>query len=274
MKSCLNLLLIPAALFIGSCQDTVKVSVPSTAPVLAVDGWITDRSGGDTITLYKTQTYFDNSRNNVVTGALLSVSSGSKNEDLKEVLPGKYRVRRIRATQGANITLHINTSGSRYEATTQIARTSPVLDSVKFQYQAKSPIFDTAGYYVYLFGQEIPGIGDYVQIKFYINGVLQNFKEDLNVLSDQFTNGKYLNGFRIAQRSPFKRDQKVWVETWSLSADDYNFYADIRTQINNQGIFSRTPVNVRTNLIALGGAPAVTGYFGGSLVHRYSTTVY
>ncbi len=269
-------LTLAAALLLNACTDVVKIALPSTAPVLSVDGWLTDRAQPDTILLTQTQNYFNSNPNPVVSGAVLNLtSSDGQNEALKELVAGKYVISATRARAGITYTLNISYLTQQYTGTTLVARSSPRLDSIRFLYQQKGLRVDTSGLYTALYGQELKGPGDHVRFILYRNGRLANRVTDLNVLSDQAIDGQYLSKFQVEQRSPFLPGDFITLQAWSLSPDSYGFYTDLETQLNNGGIFSKTPVNVRCNLHNVNArGTAITGYFGSSLVTSLSSAAY
>ncbi len=276
MFNSFRVILLLLILTSSSCTDTVKINLPSTTPILAVDGSITDKTAADTIFLYKTQNYFNNNPNLVISGAVLRIDADNgQTENLIEVQPGKYVISTIRAQKGVTYTLSINYLSQQYSASTLCARSSPRIDSIRFLYLEKGLRVDTTGLYTVLYGQELPGPGDHVRFVLYRNGKLANRAADLNILDDRLIDGKYLKKLQVLQRSPFKRGDVVELQALSLSQAYYDFYTDLRTELINGGIFSKTPVNVRTNIINLNtkGSQA-TGYFGSSLVTQISSLAY
>lgn len=271
-----RILIVVLLMSLGACTDTVKINLPSTIPVLAVDGWITDQSMPDTVFLYKTQNYFNSNPNPAVSGAQLRLDGDNgQTENLIEAQPGKYVISKLRAQKGVTYSLSINYLNQQFNASTLCARSSPRIDSIRFLYLEKGLRVDTTGLYTVLYGQELPGLGDHVRFILYRNGKPANRAADLNILDDKFIDGKYLEKLQVLQRSPFKRGDTVQLQAWSLSLESYDFYADLRTQLNNGGIFSKTPVNVRTNIVNsnTNGSQA-TGYFGSSLVTQMSSLAY
>lgn len=261
---------------LSGCTDVVKITLPDSTPVLAVDGWITDRIRPDTVYLYKTQNYFNNNPNQVISGASLRLDADNgQSEILKEMQPGKYVIRGMRAQQGVTYTLGISYLSQKFTASTLVARSSPRIDSIRFLFLEKGLRVDTSGLYTVLYGQELPGLGDHVKFNLYKNGRPANKPSDLNIIDDRFIDGKYIQKLQLIQRSPFKRGDTIQVQAWSLSAASYDFYADLRTQLNNGGIFSKTPVNVRTNVTNTdSNGQQATGYFGSSLVTQISSLAY
>lgn len=260
-----------------SCQDVIKINIPNSTPTLSVDGILSNRTlGGDTIKLSTTTNYFSNNSFSPYSGAKVMITdSFGGMESLTEVAPGKFPIVTTKPVIGHFYTLDIFTSSDHFRAVAHINRISPTLDSIKFQYQKKTIQYDTAGYYLYFFGQELKGPGDYAWIRVYKNNNLLNQPSDLFPVSDQFTDGKYYKGVGIRTHEAFQINDIARVEIWSISKDAYNYLSEIQTQINNRGIFATTPSNVSSNIINMNpfSSAKATGHFIGSLVESIEQPV-
>jgi len=64
---------------------------------------------------------------------------------------------------------------------------------------------------------------------------------------------------------PFQVGDRIKIEVCSITEDNYYFYNEMVTQINNGGLFANPPANVRTNVMNRnpGSAKKAVGYFGG-----------
>jgi hypothetical protein len=260
-----------------ACTDIVHIQIPLGQTSLSVDAVLTNRGLGDTVKLSNTLAYFSDSTFSPYKGAkvILTDSSGST-ENLTEISPGIFPIRKTQAQLGHTYYLDIYTSNDHFRASTHIKRLSPTLDSVHAQYHTKSPQYDSSGYYLYLYGQELPGLGDNAWIRVYRNQVPLSSASDLFVINDDFTDGKYYSGVSIRTHEAFKNNDIARVEIWSITKDAYNYLDQIQTQINNRGIFQTTPANVPTNFLSTqtGISTQVTGYFIGSLVESISQPIY
>jgi len=259
-----------------SCQDIIKIDIPSGTPTLSVDAVLTNRGSRDTVRLSTSSNYFSNTAFIPFSGAkvILTDSLGAS-ESLVEVSPGIFPIKHTAAKLNHIYYLDIYAGNDHFQAKTLVKRLSPTLDSIKFQYEAKSVRYDTAGFYPYLFGQDLPGLGDYAWIRIYRNNHLLNQPRDLFPISDQLTDGKYYNGASIRTREAFQINDIAKVEIWSISKDVYQYLDQIQTQTNNTGIFQTTPSNVPTNILNMNpnSSHQATGYFIGSLVENIQQKV-
>ncbi|MCB2409515.1 DUF4249 domain-containing protein [Hymenobacter lucidus] len=272
-------LLAACLLPLTGCLDVVDVDIPEGRPLLAVDGEITDQPGPYYVTLTKTAPYFDEAELPRVTGAVLTLTdSEGHSETLRETSPGRYATSTLQGKIGNQYVLTIRAEGEEYRAETEIRRT-PEIDSIRAEFRAKSPT-DDEGYYILYYGKETPGVGDYYRFKVYHNGQLLNRPGDLIVTNDEMVDGNYINGVELTDEEgsggiPFKKGDKVRVEALSLPRDYFYFLNEMVTQINNVGLFSTPPANVRTNVrnVQPGSDKAAVGYFAGHTLRADSLVI-
>ncbi|MCO4293015.1 DUF4249 domain-containing protein [Solitalea sp. MAHUQ-68] len=261
---------------VSSCEDVVDVNLDSGPPLLAVDGWLTDRDIPDTIKVTQTSPYFSNTAPLSVVGAKVTLTTSSgESEQLTELSSGKFIVQNIRSIEGVSYTLKIEHDGEVYEAKTTATRQSFLLDSLTFEFREKSIGQKEDGYIVQYYGKELEGKGDACRLKIKKNGVYLNSKEDLNYMNDDFVDSASFKKVRMFTEKPFQLNDEVIVETWSITMDAYHFYDELRAQVNNGGIFANPPANVRTNVknINSSSSKKAVGYFGASLVSSVSAKV-
>jgi hypothetical protein len=68
---------------------------------------------------------------------------------------------------------------------------------------------------------------------------------------------------------------KIRVEIWSITEDEFNFYSQARLELNNAGLFSRPAANIPTNIKNLNASSKLqgAGWFGVSAVSSFETIV-
>jgi hypothetical protein len=78
----------------------------------------------------------------------------------------------------------------------------------------------------------------------------------------------------ISPRLYVEKD-KIKVELWSISEDQFNFYSQARLELNNAGLFSRPAANIPTNIKNVNPASRLqgAGWFGVSAVSSLETVV-
>lgn len=256
-------LLLTAAL--SSCTDVIPVDLPDAEPQLAVEGTITDQPGPYTVLLTRTSGYFNDQPSPAVRGAQVIITDNEGvAETLRETEPGRYQTQLLRGKIGNTYVLTVRTEGEEYHAATEIKRVPPI-DRLEQQYKKNEAGWDD-GYYVLYNGPELPGVGDYYRFKLYQNDTLRNNPDELIVRDDALYDGKYISNVELSDR-PFRVGDRVRVEALSLPQDYYYFLNEMFTQINNVGLFSSPPSNVRTNVLNRNpSGPKAVGYFAGTAV--------
>ncbi|GAB3828473.1 DUF4249 domain-containing protein [Hymenobacter jeollabukensis] len=257
---------------LSSCTDVVDVDLPEPEPQLAVEGNITDQPGPYTIRLTKTGPYFKDQEPPAVRGAELVLSDNDGvTETLRETAPGVYQTRQLQGKIGNHYLLSIRAEGQQYRAATEIKRV-PVIDGLTQQLKQNEPGWDD-GIYAFYNGPELPGVGDYYRFKIWLNGELQNDPGDLVVRDDALVDGRYIGGIELNE-DPLQPGDSVRVQLLSLPQDYYYFLNEMFTQINNVGLFSSPPANVRSNVVNVDpNGPRAVGYFAGTAVRSARLTI-
>ena len=67
----------------------------------------------------------------------------------------------------------------------------------------------------------------------------------------------------VLNNQPFKKGDSVTVRVVSITRDAFYFYSELQVQVNNGGLFSQPPANVRTNFVNVspGSKKRTSGYF-------------
>lgn len=253
-------------LVLTGCEDVIDVDLDEGESQFVVDGYVTDQPGPYTVTLSKTAAYFTNASTPRISGATVTIADSEGNTELlTETTPGNYVTSSLQGKIGNKYVLTVKVEGEEFRAETEIKRI-PEIDSLGQTFKDESTGWDE-GFYVLYYGPEFPGPGDYYRFKIYRNDTLMNRPEDLLVRSDEFVEGSYINGPEM-NNDPFKPGDKVRVENCSLTQDNYYFYNELFTQVNNGGIFANPPANVRTNIVNVNASSKkkAVGYFGGMAI--------
>jgi len=268
MKTLNTLFILFIAIFLSSCEDVIDIKAPEGQDALVVEGWITDKAQNHRVKLYLTKKLADNSAYVPVTAAkvVLSTNDG-QTETLLEVSPGNYEIKTLKSAEGRTFTLKIESAKGNYEAIANTPRLSVIPDSLTFQFEKKSAIYEKEGYYPHFHGQELAGKGDFIQVRLFKGDKYLNMDNDFNLFSDEFVDGNYIGDAELAVNEPFNKGDMIRAEVWSLSEDAFNFWVDIQTQLQNGQIFATAFANTRTNVKKTSSnAMNVVGYFGSSVV--------
>lgn len=260
----LFLIALPLLALLSSCDDKIDLDLNTSNPYLNVDADIDNLvSTRDTVRVSTTVGYLNQGKLPPVKGAFV-VLSGSEGtlDTLEEVKDGAYVVNQGWAGQpGQTYTLAIKlTDGTQFQAAAKMPRVQ-ILDSVTARYKRDEfPYKD--GYYIGIWYTENPGKGDYTLFELTKNDTLQNLPQNLFVIIDDLSDGVRVQG-PILNNDPYKTGDTASVRVCNLTEDAYYFYNELQVQLNNGGLFSQPPANVRTNIVNVtpGSEMKTTGYF-------------
>ncbi|HEY1024633.1 MAG TPA: DUF4249 domain-containing protein [Sphingobacteriaceae bacterium] len=270
-----GILLIGAAAFLTACEEEMDLDLPQKESQLVVDGWITDQAGEHAVTLSYSAPFLGDQGFTYVKGASVTISGGEgEPEMLQERADGRYVTSpQFRAEAGTTYTLNIKFDDQEYEAKTIVKRPLEI-DSLTVVYHKKSVLKDE-GHYVLFYGQEPAGdIADFYRFKVFKNDTLMNRAKDLVVTDDKYVNGNYLREVEF-HGDPFKKDDRIRLETWSLSEQAYTFLREMNIQINKGGMFDSPYANIPTNVVDKKNPSNknVRGFFGAAAVRTRSVVV-
>jgi hypothetical protein len=281
--------------FFSSCEEIVKLDTPNFDPFLVVQSTLTNQKGPQQIYLSKSQNYFDDSAPVPISNASVEVSDSDGNKFLfveSSTKKGTYTWNPSSESEifgkiGRTYQLSVKWSGETYAATTKMNRVPPI-DSILYQYgdaRARQSGDDKPkkGYDAQFFSRDPIGIGDCYRVKYYKNGVLFNGTNNLTLLYDSnFQKGAQADGLlfilpvrRAISPELYLEGDKIKVELYSITEDQFNFWSQARLELNNAGLFSRPAANIPTNLINLNPNSKLqgAGWFGVSAVSSLETVV-
>jgi hypothetical protein len=284
-----------STILFSSCEEIVTLDSPTFDNYFVVQSTLTNQKGPQQILLSKSQNYFDNSTPVVISGATVEVTDNEGN---------KYLFQENAASKGAYVwtpasesdvfgkvgrtyQLSVKWSGESYAATAKMYRVPPV-DSILYQYgdasgRQSGTDKPKKGYEAQFFARDPLGIGDCYRVKYYKNGKLFNGTGNLTVLYDSnFQKGAQADGLlfilpvrRSISPELYLENDKIKVELYSISEDQFNFWSQARLELNNAGLFSRPAANIPTNIINKNANSKIqgAGWFGVSAVTSLETVV-
>ena len=278
MKSILKpfLLILPVILLaVVSCETIIDPRLEAADPVLVIDAWIDNRSAVQTITLTRTQGYFDVAPLKGVTGAQVTVTNTTKGKafDFTEAASGQYRwepqsVGESIGTSGDRFSLKVKAEGQEYTSTSVLGRV-PVIDSITFTFVPKTAFFPDS-YVAEFYAVDPPGKGDTYWIKAWKNDTLLLRPSEINVAFDGgFSEGGNIDGVNFITpirqainpnvtdaagnlKSPYVVGDSVYVEIHSITRQAFDFLNQVAIQTDRPGgfseLFAAPASNVGTNL--------------------------
>lgn len=287
-------------LIFTSCEDKININLPAADSQLAVDGkvfayfytdFIKPLKGYQPQKIRLTLTNgYGAGQVPLVDNAVVSLTDTNTKftEELIYVGDGYYATQNMVGEIGHGYLLKIDYNGYTYLSFDFINRV-PILDSIEVENRPDARFGRAPGYYLNLLTKDLPGKGDYYRIKTYKNGVLFNRPSDINIAYDAGFGGgtliddsKFVFPIAIQSTNPFtgevddksKGDKSTFIagdtariEILSISRPTIAFYALLRQQLTNEGLFASPSVNVQTNIFNTNSnGPKAVGWFSASAV--------
>ncbi|MEY2941331.1 MAG: hypothetical protein RJA67_1016 [Bacteroidota bacterium] len=282
-------------LALTSCEEIVNLPSPVSDHYLVVEANLTNQNTPQQIILSRSQDYFDQSAAPKLGGAQVTVSDtlGHQFTFVEKVAQSGIYVWEPSAQQptigkaGTTFTLNVKWQNETVTAKAKMNRVPPI-DSILYQYDdafGRQSANDNPkkGYDAQFYARDFRGAGDCYRVKTYRNGVLFNDPINLTLIYDAgFQKGAMTDGLmfilpirRSISPRLYVENDKIRVELWSISEDEFNFYSQARLELNNAGLFSRPAANIPTNIQNTNPVSKLqgTGWFGVSAVSSFETVV-
>ncbi|MEQ9567030.1 MAG: DUF4249 family protein, partial [Pseudomonadales bacterium] len=135
-----KLLIIFLGLSILACEDDINVELPNAEPVIAFDAWIYRKAEKQTIRITRTNTYFDGTEPEGISGASVAVVDGEGTIfPFNEESPGVYSWLPANAadsfgTVGQTYFLDVLIDGKQYGSVSKMGRV-PEIDSITWRFE-------------------------------------------------------------------------------------------------------------------------------------------
>ena len=277
-----------------SCEDVIQLDVPKTDPYLVVDGSITNIAGEQVIRLTKSQDLLSLASTEGVKNAIVKVTDdlGKVYEfkDLKNT--GKYvwiptNKTEIMGVVGRTYTLDINAEGENYKAISKLNRV-PKIDSIVYKFddaniRQQGDGKPDKGYDANFYAVDIKGVGDCYRIKIYKNDTLKNAADNIVIAYDGIGNKSPIgDGLafirplrRLANTELFRENDKIKVELLSITEAHFDFWLQLRQELNNAGLFARPAARIPSNIVNINAnsAKQASGWFGTSAISSMEVKV-
>ncbi len=275
------------SLFMMSCEDVIQLDVPKTDPYLVVDGSITNLAGEQVIRLTKSQDLLSLATVEGVKNATVKVTDDLGKiyefKDLKNT--GKYvwtptKPTEIMGAIGRTYTLEINAEGENYKAVSKLNRV-PKIDSIVYKLDDANVRQQGAGkpdkgYDANFYATDIKGVGDCYRVKIYKNDTLKNSADNIVIAYDAIGNKSPIgDGLafirplrRLASTELYRENDRVRVELLSITEAHFDFWLQLRQELNNAGLFARPAARIPSNInnVNAKSAKQASGWFGTSAV--------
>jgi hypothetical protein len=270
-----------------SCEDVIQLDVPKTEPYLVVDGSITNVAGEQVIKLSKSQDLLSLDAVKGVTNATVKVTDDLGKiyefKDLKNI--GKYVWTPAKPTDvmgaiGRTYTLEVTAEGEKYTATSKLNRV-PKIDSIVYKLddaniRQQGTGKPDKGYDAVFYATDLKGVGDCYRVKIYKNDTLRNTADNIIIAYDAIGNKSPIgDGLtfvrplrRLASTELYRENDKLRVELLSITEAHFDFWTQLRQELNNAGLFARPAARIPSNInnVNSNSTKQASGWFGTSAV--------
>ncbi len=253
-----------------ACEEVIRPNLPNAAPVLAFDAFLFRKPEIQTIKITRTNTYFDSSEPERITGARVAV----RNENgftffFNEDSAGYYNWTPSHATdtfgvEGESFSMDVRVGDDRYKATSNLRRV-PKIDSLTWRLSEGEFLEESSIYIPELWATDILGEGDAYWIRSWENGFYLNQPQDLNISYDgAFSSGNtdgntFIRPIRekissFGYEKPELELDSIYVELCSITPEVWIFWNQVMTQTDRPGgfseLFAQSLANVDSNIQA------------------------
>ena len=206
-----------------------------------------------TIRLRNSSPFYDNSSNDPVIGAVVTVANNGTGAiyDFEDRNNGEYHTTGFEPEIGQSYSLTIIHNGETYSAT-ETLNSVVEIDEI---YQDREEGFDDEALEVHLRFTDPPEEGNNYLFKFHIRGELL---PELEAAEDEFVNGNEIDyWFEPAEDEDEEENDEggvqsgdiVDIEMYGISAAYYEYMEILINQLGGLGLFESTPVAVRGNCV-------------------------
>jgi hypothetical protein len=257
----LSVYILLTTIIFSGCEKAIDVNLDAGTAQIAVDAFLTDLPGKQSIKLTSTAPYFKNSPSQPITGARVNII----NENTGQVFSftdannnGTYTwssANKLAITNNV-YALVIIYNGDTLQSHCKL-NPVPAIDSLTYEY--KEGLTDKlSGYFASFWGVDIPNRKDFYWIKSSRNDTLINDPKYMNISFDGAVENWNADGvefFDIIRKAitpydkPFNLNDAVKVQLMSVNEATYHFLLQAQFQLTNDGLFAHPPANLPTNII-------------------------
>jgi hypothetical protein len=268
---------IALAFALLGCETTIHPELEQAEKIIVVDAWVNQKMERQTISVTRSQSYFDNSTPVKISNAEVAVHDLTSGEVyLFEEGDDAYYWEPTSTPFGVighQYRLTVAVDGETFEAFSRLGRV-PSIDSIEFAFNKKDLLVNQDYFTAEFKALEPAGVGDTYWIKAWKNGHHLNKPGELNMTYDaSFTPGQSVDGqqFIIPIRKdfinpldenpekenemlpPYEVGDSVYVEIHSIDPMAYEFLFGVYFHITRPGgfaeLFSMPLANATTNIL-------------------------
>ena len=278
----LYIIAIVAMFSVTSCNDVIDLKLDDPAPVLVVDGFISNQKDNQYVRLSSLENYFAEQPPNYSIYKSATVTLRENGSDV-----GTYVFNEVseqfeipyEGVIGNEYQIYIKLpDGSSYLSAPELMLDPIPIDSIWYDtYEDDGFGSSDSGYTVYIYAADPIGTGDFYQWKSYTNDVYENEAGDLSYANDRFVDGQEdieievysisNSDFRDLKAEAPNNKVIITIEQLKISERYYDFLALVDQQFDVGSPFASPPAEIRGNVYKQGEDDVLAlGYFyAGSL---------
>lgn len=245
--------ILPAlALLATGCTERIDLDLNNEDfQRVVVDGTFTNQAKAHEVKLTLTSDYFKNEAAEPATGAEVTITDGVTTFQLTEETPGIYRTEPTVAGEiGKTYTLEVKYGEDTYTASHYLDTVSQIDSILPLPYIDEFTNQPEEGWWsLYLFTQELPGLGNHYMWNIWQNGEPQtDTLRQVQFVQDELVDGNYIEWWQFYDLKAEPGDQ-IYVEQMAISKEIFDGFIAVMLETDwRGGIFDSPPANVPTNV--------------------------
>ncbi|SMD34672.1 protein of unknown function [Reichenbachiella faecimaris] len=289
MKSINKYIFLLSAFGLMACEDQIYPKLKEADQILAIDAWVNDKIEAQTIRVYKSAPYFDNSVREGLNGAEVYIQDNENNRfDFQDAGKGEYVWMPDGnvgfGSVGKTYTLSVLVDGILFQSVS-VKNRVPEIDSVSFRFE-KASLGNPDMHMGTFYARDPIGTGDTYWIKSYKNGLYLNKPSEINIAYDAgFNAGAVIDGLVFIQPirdqvnrfdedpkdelnvlPPYEDGDSLSVEIHSITNEAYHFLSEMREVLDRPGgfgeLFTSPLGNLKSNISCISvESVEVVGFF-------------
>jgi hypothetical protein len=257
-------LALPASIFFLSCEEVLQLDLSDVENQTIIEGVVSNSSSSSKIRIGLTQSAFEKSQPQNISGALVTLTDDHGNSEvLKEGEPGVFIPSAISGIPGRAYNLSVAFAGKEYAAESRMPQPM-ALDSIKYVTSTSFFTFSSTILKYYL--TDKPGVEEFCLIKAYS---LNSSSFVWTIYSDKYANGK---GVVLESPDFNPTSNTIIVELISIDKPAYEYFYSLRQVIGNgfsiPDLLRMSDYNPKSNL-----TNNALGYFSAQSQSRYVVTL-
>lgn len=216
------------ALVLASCEKVIDLKLDNVAPVIVIEGNISDRFDRHVVKVSKTYNFNEPNRFNSVSGAVVRVTSeNGQRFDFTETSPGIYESVRFRGSYLVKYTLNVLIDGKTYTASSVMPEKVD-LNSISFRTYS---FFGNSNTFIVAHYQDPPGVQNQYR---YITKVNDKVG-DISVSEDRFDDGNDVSNVLFSDLDNFNSGDKIEVELQCIDRNVFKYFFTIGQATGEDG---------------------------------------